>query len=278
MKQLYDKVSTEVSRMVTQRYSTSFSIGILFLDKKIRPHIYAIYGFVRLADEIVDTFHDYNKKELLEEFERDTYKAIQQGISLNPVLNSFQHTVNTYNIDLPLIQAFFKSMFVDLYQTRHTTETYKEYIYGSAEVVGLMCLKVFCNRNEEQYQQLQPYAQSLGSAFQKVNFLRDIKADYEGLHRVYFPDIDFTNLTYADKLKIEQDIERDFNHAFIGIKLLPKSSRVGVFLAYEYYRLLFFKIRKQPPKNILQMRIRIPNFRKMIIMLRVFVLSKVNLI
>lgn len=262
MKQLFDKVSHTASRVTTRTYSTSFSLGILCVGKSIRQAIYNIYGYVRFADEIVDTFHDYDKEQLLEEFKQDTYKAIERGISTNPILNSFQHTVNEYNIEQELIDCFLRSMEMDLGLAKHNNVSYEEYILGSAEVVGLMCLRVFTEGNEAQYQHLKPSAMRLGAAFQKVNFLRDMKADYEGLGRTYFPGIDMRYFTREDKIRIEYEIEQDFQVALEGIKQLPDSSRFGVYVACVYYMRLFAKIKSLPSERIMTSRIRIPNYRK----------------
>lgn len=250
MKQLFDNVSIKTSKMVTNSYSTSFSLGIKFLHKQFQDPIYSIYGFVRFADEIVDTFHDFNKKELLDEFKLETYRAIDRGISLNPVLNSFQKVVNDYKIDLHLIETFLKSMEMDLEKKEYTEEGYKEYILGSAEVVGLMCLRVFVKGNQKMYDDLTPYAMALGSAFQKINFLRDLHADYLGMGRVYFPNVELKELDPETKAALEDDIEIDFNKGLEGIKLLPKDSRFGVYVAYIYYRKLFNKIKSLHPERI----------------------------
>lgn len=263
MKQLFDKVSDATSRLTTRAYSTSFSIGILCINKHLRTAIYNIYGYVRFADEIVDTFHDYDKKTLLEEFKVDTYKAIERGISTNPILNSFQRVVNEYNIERELVDCFLRSMETDLDKSAHSTESYSEYILGSAEVVGLMCLRVFTEGNDALYQQLKPSAMKLGAAFQKVNFLRDIKADYEALGRTYFPGVDLTQFSMQDKKRIEQEIAQDFDDALIGIKQLPESSRLGVYVACVYYMRLFAKIKALPSHSIMQERIRIPNYSKL---------------
>ncbi|MCC6186042.1 MAG: phytoene/squalene synthase family protein [Chitinophagaceae bacterium] len=262
MKQLFDSVSLATSKMVTKSYSTSFSLGINCLHKKFHDAIYSIYGFVRFADEIVDTFHDYDKRQLLQEFKQDTYTAIERKISLNPILNSFQAVVHEYNIERPLIDTFLHSMEMDLEQQNHNADSYKEYILGSAEVVGLMCLRVFTERNEALYQQLKPASMSLGAAFQKVNFLRDLQADYKVLGRVYFPTIDLERFTEAEKQQIQHDIQKDFDHALLGIQQLPLSSRFGVYVAYVYYKSLFAKIKSLPSSRIMQERVRIPNYQK----------------
>jgi phytoene/squalene synthetase len=278
MVQLFHTTSEQCSRMVTERYSTSFSSAIRMLHKDLRTPIFNIYGFVRFADEIVDTFHDYDKATLLLQFKKDTYDAIERGISLNPVLNSFQRTVNEYNIDHKLVDAFFKSMEMDLHKQEYDSDGYKEYIYGSAEVVGLMCLYVFCEGKKELYDKLEHSARALGAAFQKVNFLRDIKADYNGLSRVYFPGCDFNNFSERDKLEIEIDIEKDFIEAFQGIKKLPIKARFGVYVAYKYYMSLFKKIKRLQPAKVLDTRIRIPNYRKAMIVFRAGVKNQLRLI
>ena len=265
MKQLFDQISVKSSKLVTNTYSTSFSLGIKFLDKSIRTPIYNIYGFVRFADEIVDSFHGYDKANLLEKFRLDTIEAIDQGISLNPILNSFQETVNQYNIEWNLIETFLESMKMDLNPEVSDQAYYEKYILGSAEVVGLMCLHVFTEGNKELYEKLKPSAQKLGSAFQKVNFLRDAQMDFMDLGRTYFPDVDFNNFSDSDKVEIEKDIEKDFREALIGIKQLPSSSRGGVYLAYYYYLRLFRKIKGVSSENIISERIRIPNGQKFIL-------------
>ncbi len=262
MKSLFDDVSAACSRLTTRAYSTSFSLGIHCLDKHLHEPIYAIYGFVRFADEIVDSFHDYNKKELLEEFKKETWLAIDRKISLNPILNSFQHTVNTYNIDRELIEVFLKSMEMDLKKMTYSGDAYDEYIVGSAEVVGLMCLRVFVEKDDALYEKLVPAARKLGAAFQKVNFLRDLKSDYEFLGRVYFPGVAFGSFSDTEKRNIEADISNDFKEAFIGIKQLPKAARFGVYVAYMYYRSLYKKIRSVPSSRILMDRVRISNPKK----------------
>lgn len=278
MLQLFHHTSNLCSKITAETYSTSFSSAIKMLHRDLHTPIYNIYGFVRFADEIVDTFHDFNKKELLDEFIDDTYKAIDRCISLNPVLHSFQQTVNTYDIDLKLVDAFFQSMKQDLAKTTYNTTSYKEYIYGSAEVVGLMCLAVFCEGNKNLYERLKPAAQSLGSAFQKVNFLRDVKADYEQLNRTYFPGVDFKNFTPDMKQQIEKEIEQDFDSAFTGIVNLPAKARPGVYLAYKYYLSLFKKIKRTEPRKILQTRIRIPNYRKVFILAKAQLRTQLNLL
>jgi phytoene/squalene synthetase len=275
---LFHSSSEECSQVVTRRYSTSFASAIRMLHRDLRAPICNIYGFVRLADEIVDTFHEHDKAALLANFKSDTYAAIAQGISLNPILHSFQRTVNQYGIDHHLIEAFFRSMEMDLSQKKYDNRGYQEYIYGSAEVVGLMCLYVFCEGDRQQYASLESAARSLGAAFQKVNFLRDIKADFNGLSRVYFPGCDFSNFTTADKRKIEADIYQDFRAAYGGIQQLPLKARFGVYVAYKYYLSLFKKIRSLEPKRVLESRIRIPNYRKAMIVVRAGVKNQLRLI
>ncbi|NCX96904.1 MAG: phytoene/squalene synthase family protein [Chitinophagia bacterium] len=262
MKQLFDNVCVKCSKITTTSYSTSFSIGIYCVNKELRNAIYAIYGFVRFADEIVDTFHNYNKRELLNEFKNDTWKGIERGISLNPIINSFQNYVKQYGIEAELITCFLDSMEADLTQQQYTLDTYKTYILGSAEVVGLMCLRVFTNNDDALYNFLKPTAMKLGAAFQKVNFLRDIKNDFEELGRVYFPNVNFNNFAEIEKDEIERDIEQDFREALSGIKKLPDSSRFGVYVAYIYYYALFKKIKRIPAKRVMQERIRIPGLQK----------------
>lgn len=274
---LYHSTANECNELITRRYSTSFSLGIRMLGKAYRKPIYAIYGFVRVADEIVDTFHDYDKKTLIEEFERDTWLAIERGVSTNPVLHAFARTVNKYHIDHQLIAAFLQSMKMDLYNKKYDAALYDQYIYGSAEVVGLMCLKVFCDGSHEMYERLKSHARSLGAAFQKVNFLRDLKDDYADRGRVYFPNVDFSSFNKHAKILIEEDIQRDFDHALIGIRQLPEGSRIGVYLAYKYYLKLFKKIKAIQPSRIMQERIRISNARKIALLARSFAMHKMNL-
>lgn len=278
MKSIFDKVSAKCSKITTKAYSTSFSLGILFLEKKFHQPIYGIYGFVRFADEIVDTFHEYDKEYLITKFRADTLEALQQRISLNPILNSFQEVVHAYGIDWELIDNFLKSMEMDLGKKEYSVDAYQKYIYGSAEVVGLMCLRVFTEGNKEQYEQLKPYAMKLGAAFQKVNFLRDLQADYQGMGRTYFPSVNFNNFTNQDKRMVQEEIQQDFNEALIGIKLLPISSRRGVYLAYYYYKKLFYKIRRTSAEKIIATRIRIPNTEKMILMFQSFLRHKVGVL
>ena len=265
---LFHKVTQICSKVTTEEYSTSFSSAIRLLHADLQAPIYNIYGFVRFADEIVDTFHDYDKDTLLKEFKSDTYRAIAQGISLNPILHSFQMTVNQYNIDLDLVEAFFCSMEMDLNNNCYDQEGYKDYIYGSAEVVGLMCLYVFCEGDRSLYRTLKPSAQSLGAAFQKVNFMRDVKADYQQLNRTYFPGVDFGNFDKGAKEKIEEDIASDFARAYEGIRQLPWKARFGVYVAYKYYLSLFNRIKKVQPCKIMSKRIRIPNYSKAMIVMR----------
>lgn len=268
---LYNEVTGLSSKTTTLLYSSSFSSAIKLLHADLRQPIYDIYGFVRFADEIVDTFHGHNKERLLADFKSQTYQAIQEGISTNPVLHSFQLAANQFGIENNLIEPFFKSMEEDLDTTSHDASSYDEYIYGSAEVVGLMCLKIFCNGNNSQYDELVPYARSLGAAFQKVNFLRDIKSDVEERGRVYFPGVDFSNFTDENKLEIIQDVKKDFDHAFIGIKMLPIGCRLGVYTAYIYYLKLLEKIERTTANEILQSRIRIPNSQKMVLLAKSYV-------
>lgn len=267
MKQLFDKVSADASRITTKTYSTSFSLGIYCLNKRFHRAIYNIYGFVRFADEIVDSFHGYDKATLLKEFREETYKAIERKISLNPILNSFQEVVNTYRIEMELVDCFLNSMEMDLHQNFHDTQSYNQYILGSAEVVGLMCLRVFTEGNEEDYQKLKPAAMKLGAAFQKVNFLRDLKNDYEALGRTYFPQVNMKQFSNSDKVLVEKEIEKDFEEAFEGIKQLHSSSRFGVYVAFVYYKSLFNKIKAVPPGRILLERVRVPDIEKISLLL-----------
>ena len=279
MKDFYDIVSYDCSKLVTQRYSTSFSLGTRLLSNSIRVHIYNIYGFVRFADEIVDSFHEFNKVDLLNRFEEDLMHAISNKISLNPILNSFQFTVNEKKIDIELIKAFLKSMRMDLTKNNYKTKKeYNEYIYGSADVVGLMCLKVFVDGDNSKYEKLKPYAMSLGSAFQKVNFLRDLNADFKNLDRTYFPNLNLSNFDEASKLNIINEIEKDFNHALKGIFMLPESSRLGVYTAYKYYRKLLIKLKNTPSVKIQSARIRVPNYQKMGVLAQSFVKFHLNLL
>lgn len=276
-KLLYDQTTLECSKLITQRYSTSFTLGIKTLDRKFHLPIYAIYGFVRYADEIVDTFHDKDKKSLLDQFTKDTYVAIADRISLNPVLHAFQLIVNQYKIDLDLIAAFLKSMSMDLDFKTYDDSCYHEYIYGSAEVVGLMCLKVFCEGDKKAYDSLKAPACKLGAAFQKVNFLRDLKSDYEERGRVYFPGVDFMTFDKSAKELIEEDIQKDFDEALDGIRRLPKGAKLGVKVAYLYYQKLFDKIKNLPPEIIVHQRIRIPNTKKLSLLLGTYVETKLGL-
>ena len=276
MKALFDSVSIRASRMTTKAYSTSFSLGILGLDKKYHDPIYAIYGFVRFADEIVDSFEGYPQKELLERFWKDTHLALDEKISLNPILNSFQQVVNTFEIDRDLIETFLKSMEMDLYKNEYDEAGYKAYILGSAEVVGLMCLKVFVDGSEERYQMLKKPAMQLGSAFQKINFLRDLHADYKKLGRTYFPGVDLNNFNETVKTEIEADIDIDFMAGYEGIKQLPKGARFGVYIAYVYYYSLFKKIKKTHCDIILSQRVRISNKRKYGLFVSSFVRHTIN--
>ncbi|MCL1665735.1 phytoene synthase [Elizabethkingia ursingii] len=275
MKKLFDELSYEVSKCTTRKYSTSFSLGILALKPSIRSAIYAIYGYVRLADEIVDSFHDYNKERLLSRLRKETYNAIEEGISLNPILQAFQQTVHDFRIDRELIDTFLHSMEMDLQKIDFDSKLYNEYIYGSAEVVGLMCLQVFTEGNKEKFEELKPYAMKLGSAFQKINFLRDLKDDYQVLGRTYFPDINMSVFDNSVKFKIEDEIETEFKQALIGIKKLPGSSMFGVYLAYRYYLSLFYKIKKTSSQRIMQNRIRIANSQKLLLACESYIRYKV---
>jgi phytoene synthase len=278
MKQIFDNLSQEMSRVTTLRYSTSFSMGIRFLHKDLHKPIYSIYGFVRFADEIVDSFHGFDKDKLLADFKRQTYNAIDNKISLNPILNSFQWVVNTYNIPLDLIETFLNSMEMDLDKNAYDKSSYEEYILGSAEVVGLMCLKVFVEGNESEYLRLKPFAMKLGSAFQKINFLRDLKDDYQELGRTYFPGVDLNEFNSRVKKEIEDDIAIDFRKGYEGIKQLPKKARFGVYVAYIYYFKLFNKIKSTPTEVILNERVRIPNSKKVRILLSSYVRHNLNLL
>lgn len=263
MKSIFDLVSHKCSKTVTTSYSTSFSMAVKMLAPSIRQDIYNIYGFVRFADEIVDTFHDYDKTTLFNHFENDLYQALENRISLNPILNSFQETVHKYDIDRDLIAAFMKSMRMDLSKKVYTTqEEFKAYIYGSADVVGLMCLQVFVQADREKYQNLKESAMALGSAFQKVNFLRDLKADYDELERTYFPNTNFDQLDEASKTHIIAEIEEDFRRGFEGITALPTEAKFGVYTAFKYYKKLLYKLKNTPPLEIKSKRIRVPNYQK----------------
>ena len=279
MKEVFDLVSFDCSKLVTKRYSTSFSMGTSLLGSEIKRHIYNIYGFVRFADEIVDTFHKFNKKDLLDRFENDLFYAIENQISLNPILNSFQYTVNKNNIEIELINSFIESMRLDLHKSLYETETeYKKYVYGSADVVGLMCLKVFVKGDLKKYNELKTSAMALGSAFQKVNFLRDLKTDSEELKRNYFPNVDVSNFDEKTKLKIIEEIENDFNNALEGINKLPDDSRLGVYTAYKYYKKLLFKLKRTSPINIKRIRIRIPNYQKIAVLAKSYLKFHLKLI
>lgn len=276
--ELYHKVSIRCSRLTTRAYSTSFSLGIRCLHESLRDPIYSIYGFVRFGDEIVDTFHASDKTMLLNKFRRDTFEAIEQMISLNPILHSFQRVVNEYKIEREVIEQFLKSMEMDITVKSHDQSSYEEYILGSAEVVGLMCLRVFCNGDELLYQSLKPSAMKLGSAFQKINFLRDLNADYNGMGRVYFPGVDLTKFDHDTKQQIEQDITRDFRLGFEGILRLPRKARFGVYMAYVYYKALLRKIMNTPAQNVIQSRIRIRNRQKIRLLFTSYVRHQLNMI
>jgi phytoene synthase len=275
---LFDETCFECSKLITTKYSTSFSMGINAFDKRFRYPVYAIYGFVRYADEIVDTFYEHDQRQLIDDFRDETFKAIDRGISTNPVLHSFQQVVNRYGIEKDLIDAFLNSMKMDLDKTAYDGDSYKTYIYGSAEVVGLMCLRVFCENDCTLYEQLISKARSLGSAFQKINFLRDIKSDYEDRGRTYFPEVDFNNFTEQDKNFIETDIKKDFDDALEGIKLLPRGSRLGVYVAYVYYLQLFKKIRRTTANTIMQKRIRVSDTHKLSLYFKAVLHQKLNVI
>ncbi len=279
MKSIFDNVSFDCSVKVTKAYSTSFSSAVKMLAPNIRQDIYNIYGFVRFADEIVDTFHDYDKEALFSQFEIELKQALLQKISLNPILNSFQHTVNKYNIPTELIEAFMKSMKLDLSKSIYTTvEEYKDYIYGSADVVGLMCLKVFVNGNDEKYEELKHSAMRLGSAFQKVNFLRDLKADYEDLSRTYFPNTDLSRLDEASKQQIINEIQADFDAGFEGIQKLPLEAKFGVYTAYIYYKKLLSKLKKTPSLEIKNTRIRVPDYEKVGLLAKCYLNYRLNIL
>jgi len=276
--ELFNIVSVECSKLVTKTYSTSFSMAVKTLGPSIRNAIYSIYGFVRFADEIVDTFHDYDKEKLINDFENDFYKCLEEGISLNPILNAFQLTVKKYNINDELIQAFLKSMKQDLHKVDYTSAEFNNYIYGSADVVGLMCLRVFVNGDEQRYEKLKMSAMRLGSAFQKVNFLRDLKDDVEMLNRSYFPGINILNLDNKAKSKIIKEIEEDFKLAFEGIKKLPKEAKFGVYMAYVYYKCLLNKLKRTPSNEIMSSRVRVSNPLKFGLLVKSFVTYKLNLL
>ena len=278
MKALFDEVSMMCSKLTTKRYSTSFSLGILFLKNPIRNPIYAIYGFVRFADEIVDSFDGYDKKYLLAKFRADLYEALEHRISLNPILNSFQQVIHQYNIDVELVNVFLDSMEMDLDKQFYVKENYEKYILGSAEVVGLMCLKVFLDGNQEKYDELKPFAMKLGAAFQKINFLRDLKDDYKTLGRTYFPNVDMNEFTLQSKREIEDEIALDFKEALIGIKNLPVTSKGGVYLAYVYYFTLFKKIKRVSVERVLVERIRVSNGEKIALMFKSMLQFKTNML
>ena len=279
MKSIFDDVSNDCSKIVTKTYSTSFSLATKMLSKKIRQHIYNIYGFVRFADEIVDSFHDYNKEILFKDFSLDLEKSLKNKIHLNPILNSFQATYHKFNIDKDLVDSFMSSMKKDLYKTKYmSNQEYEDYIYGSADVVGLMCLKVFVNGNTKKYEELKSFAMRLGSAFQKVNFLRDLKDDFEVLNRTYFPNTDLNQLDEESKIKIIGEIEEDFKEGLNGIKKLPIEAKFGVFMAYSYYSQLLKKLKKTPALDIKNTRIRVPNYKKIELLTRSYVKYQLNLL
>ncbi len=270
MKELFDMISRKSSKITTLMYSTSFSLGIRFFSKRFHDPIYGVYGFVRFADEIVDSFHGFDKEKLLKRFKRDTYDAIEDKISLNPILNHFQEVVNKYKIERELIDLFLRSMEMDLHKVQYDQQKYEEYILGSAEVVGLMCLRVFCEGDQQKYAELRPSAMRLGSAFQKINFLRDLKADFKDLGRSYFPGIEMENWNDSVKFSIEEDIEKDFADGLAGIRKLPDGARFGVYVAYIYFHELLLKIRKVKAENLLKERIRVSNPRKYILLLTAY--------
>ncbi len=278
MKELFDMISKQSSKLTTVTYSTSFSMGIRFFSKRFHDPIYAIYGFVRFADEIVDTFHEYNKQKLLDDFKRDTYEAIEEKISLNPILNNFQWAVNKYLIEKELIDTFLRSMEMDLHKDDYDREGYEEYILGSAEVVGLMCLRVFCEGDEQQYQDLKPSAMRLGAAFQKINFLRDLSHDFHGLGRSYFPGVDIKQFDEPTKAIIEKEIDADFKAGLEGIKKLPNGARFGVYVAYIYFYSLFKKIRKSRAERLLHERVRVPDPEKYALLVSSYMREKFNMI
>lgn len=278
MMTLYNQTCIECSELITHRYSTSFSMGIRAFDKQYRAPIYTIYGFVRFADEIVDTFHGFPKADLLDRFRQDTYQAIHERISLNPVLHAFQDTVHRYNIEIELIDAFLDSMAMDLHLNNYEQKGYEKYIYGSAEVVGLMCLRVFCQGNDAEYQRLKAPARSLGSAFQKINFLRDMASDFDERGRVYFPGVDFSCFSAKDKIEIEADIKKDFDEAYLGIIQLPKGARFGVYLAYVYYTNLFHKIKRAPAARVTKERIRVRDSKKVFLLFSSALRNSLNML
>lgn len=278
MKSIFDDVSIQCSVATTKSYSTSFSMGIRFLEKPLRDPIYALYGFVRFADEIVDTFHDYNKRELFDRFKADTYHAIEHRISLNPILNAFQEVYHKFNLDIEHVNTFLRSMEMDLDETSYNREGFEEYVLGSAEVVGLMCLQVFVNGDKEEYTKLYPYARRLGAAFQKINFLRDLHADFKELGRAYFPGLEVEQFDEDTKRRIEAEIDEDFKEAYKGILMLPKEARLGVYVAYVYYQRLFKKIQGLPSSRVLEERIRIPNQKKLTLFIRSYVKHSLNIL
>ncbi|HYG04669.1 MAG TPA: phytoene/squalene synthase family protein [Chryseosolibacter sp.] len=278
MKKLFDDVSIKCSRLTTRSYSTSFSLGILCLHKQFRDPIYTIYGYVRFADEIVDSFHDYDRRALLQKFRNDTFAAIEERVSLNPILNSFQQTVREYDIDISHVDQFLRSMEMDLDQKTYTAAGFRQYILGSAEVVGLMCLKIFCDSDPILYERLKPFAMNLGAAFQKVNFLRDLKADFLDLGRNYFPNVNMSHFSDGTKKQIEDSIAADFAKAFVGIRQLPRTSKLGVYVAYVYYLALFKKIRNTPSALVLQNRIRIRNRHKATLLAYSYIKHQLNII
>ncbi len=279
MKITFDKVSYQCSKVVTEKYSTSFALATKMLHSSIRSDIYNIYGFVRFADEIVDTFHDFDKKDLFDKFEIELHAALKDKISLNPILNSFQHTFHTYNIPMHLVDSFMKSMRMDLTKNVYRTdEEYRQYIYGSADVVGLMCLKVFVKGHEQSYEKLKESAMALGSAFQKVNFLRDVKADFEELNRSYFPNTNLLELDEMSKKRIVEEIKADFKKGYNGIVKLPAEAKFGVYTAYKYYYKLLKKLQNTPSLEIKNARIRVPNYQKFGLLARSYVKYKMNLV
>lgn len=278
MMALFNKTALECSKLITEHYSTSFTLGIKTLDRRFHMPIYAIYGFVRYADEIVDTFHEYDKKTLLQRFKHDTYQAIEEGISLNPILQSFQLIVGQYKIEHELIEAFLKSMEMDLYCQDYDADGYNDYIYGSAEVVGLMCLRVFCEGDLAEFDRLRSAACKLGSAFQKVNFLRDLKSDFVDRGRTYFPGVDFNNFGGDAKQLIEADIQHDFDEAYVGIMNLPRGARMGVYLAYIYYQTLFNKIKQLSATRIQSERVRVPNPQKLALLAQTYLKYRLNVL
>ena len=278
MKHIFDNLSQDMSKMTTRRYSTSFSLGIRFLNKDLHRPIYSIYGFVRFADEIVDSFDGFDKSTLLAEFKKDTYAAIENKISLNPILNAFQWVVNTYRVPHELIETFMNSMEMDLDKKVYDKETYEKYILGSAEVVGLMCLKIFVGGDESEYNRLKMNAMKLGSAFQKINFLRDLNDDFNELGRTYFPGINMNDFNNIVKKEIEADIEKDFKLGYEGILMLPKQARFGVYMAYKYYFKLFKKIKRTKAERILEERVRIPNRKKARILVTSYVRLNLNML